>query len=819
MPGDLVSFVGQTPHTGNFSQQIAIIVDAVGTGGAITQWHFLWGGLYDASVFVSNTMVQDPIAAHNRLQGSPTPGAGAVLKPAWSGWSLLNNQTMGSGGMNYKPGDTITLSENSTLNGTMDGSLVNQKQYPTLVVETVDNSGGSGIGAVVSYDWLDYGSYSQLPTPTPLTLSSVVTSGMGKNFTISPAQWTQAPLLSTIDYVDTSGPLTSIYLTENFSAGGTPQNALPTAMPVQFLYYGDDDSGAINKALSAQNSGPTATGGGGAFFLPGACGATASINLPQNTTANFVNPSLVGGNFQSTGLYAFAAPLAARATTPVLSRLIYAGLANAAGGGFRDMFVEAMGAPEGYGYYGMTASSPTAPTGYVGPSAGPTTPFPTAGDAVEIDSGPSLRISNVHISDGGIGSGNSVLQCGLDESDPTGVIRGAAFSNIAFTDSRLDGNSLYSGATDPDTSLRLANSCRGSVFQALSVYDGTKADILAYNGNLLSQTHLNSDAANSPTSANPGITFTAANSGFAGFADYGVYAIGNTTLAQTQCDIANLACVFVLPPTPATLAAGGAGQITDTQMKCGALQSVPPSYHGVELGAGVVNTTVGGTASSGKCNVPAAQLVVLDGPINQTVSLCNNSNAAPAYCAGYQSPSGFAAMRYYTQPSLGYTTVQLSGAASGPTTLYGIPFVNPTGGTITQMGIQVTTVGSGTAPQCELGIYSSANGLPGNLLLDSGPVSVIYAQPRYNTGLNLVLSPNTLYFLAIGCNTVVSVEGTTGTNGLAGLLLGEPDLTTFGATNVTGSWSAFAAHALPATFGAAMLLSTPAAVPNVYVGP
>ncbi len=819
VPGDLVSFIGQT-HAGQFSQQIAIIVDAVGAGGAITQWHFLWGGLYDKTVNIDNTLIQDTTAGHNYLQGSPTPGAGAILKPAWSGWSILNNQNIpANDGSLYRVGDTITLSKATTGSGTIDGSTVNQGQFPQLVVESIDSH-----GAVLSFDWLDYGSYSQLPA-SPLALSSMVTSApSGAGFTINPVQWTQGPLVSTIDWVapDATSGFTDIFLSENFSSTsmpvGTFLNAFPAAMTVQYFYYGDDDGGSINAALKAQNSTATAIGDGAAFVLPGACGTTQAINLPQNTTANFVNPSLIGGNFQSTGLYAFAAPLTLRGAAPVLSRVIYGGLANAAGGGVRDMFVEAIGAPEGYGYYGM-AQSVAAPTGYVGPSASTSTPFPVAGDAIEIDSGPSMRIEDIHVSDGGMGSGNAVVQCGMDESDPTGVVRGAAFSNIVFNDSRLDGNSLYSGATNPDISLRLANSCHGSVFRALSVYDGTKADVLEYNGNLLSQTHLNSDAANSTISADPTIIFTALNSGFAGVADYGVYAIGNTSAAQTQCDIANRACIFVLPPTAASLAASGPGQISDTQMKCGSLQSVPPSYHGVELGAGVINTTVGGTASSGKCNVPSGQLLVLDGAINQTVSLCNNSNAPSAYCAGYQYQNGFAAGRYYTQPSLGYVSVALSGAASGPTTLYGIPFINPTGGTITQMGIQVTVAGTGTTPQCELGIYSSANGVPANLLLDSGLVSVGFATPRFNTGLNFVFAPNTLYFLAIGCNTAVSVEGTTGTNGLAGLLLGEPDLTTFGATNVTSTWSAFAAHGLPATFGTVITPRASTDVPNIHVGP
>jgi len=47
-PGDLLSFIGTGAVT-SLSQQMAIIVDGVDAGGAIQQWHFLWGGLYSAS--------------------------------------------------------------------------------------------------------------------------------------------------------------------------------------------------------------------------------------------------------------------------------------------------------------------------------------------------------------------------------------------------------------------------------------------------------------------------------------------------------------------------------------------------------------------------------------------------------------------------------------------------------------------------------------------------------------------------------------------------------------------------------------------------
>lgn len=64
----------------------------------------------------------------------------------------------------------------------------------------------------------------------------------------------------------------------------------------------------------------------------------------------------------------------------------------------------------------------------------------------------------------------------------------------------------------------------------------------------------------------------------------------------------------------------------------------------------------------------------------------------------------------------------------------------------------------------------------------------------------------------------MTVQGTLNTNGPLGLLLGEPDYITFGATSVTTIWPMFAANGLPTPFGPATLAAT-VNVPNVYVTP
>jgi hypothetical protein len=828
--GDLVSFVDTSGV--KFSQQIAIFVDTA-PGGVIGQWHFVWGGLYDATSVILPATPPDTVftadAGHSYCSHGCGTGSGqangATLTPIWSGWSLLNKQTIYAGGAGYHVGDTITMSESTSDGSVVNGALAGAPQYPTLVVETVDNSGGPGVGAVVSYDWLNFGSYSTLPS-TPMLLTSMVShtsSGTpGSGFKISPVLWTRGPLATTIADVQ---PDAVSGFTDIFPTDVPPAASTLSSMPIQYIYYGHDDHVAINNALNSQAQASIAGGNGAAFSVPAACGTTVPIVLPTDTTPNFVNPSLIGGSFQSTGLYAFAAPLAGRAIVggvPVLPQLIYGGAPDFFGGGFRDMLVEAMGIPEGYGYYKMAQSGapPGVPMAYTGPtSPSKQFPFPTSGDAVELVSGKYLRIRNVLVRDGGIGSGNAVYQCGIDESDPQTLLGGNGAGNIVMSDSRFEANPLFSGATNSDITLRLGNSCHDSVYTSVTANDGVKADVLEYNGNLFSQLHLGAGAFGSTTLAASSLVFltsgAAANSGFAGVADYGFYALGNTSLDQTVCEIANHACVLLAVDAASGLS--NPAQITDTQMQCGSLQSVPPNYQGVELGDGLVNTTVSGTVAPARCHIPATQVIVADGAINPTTSLCNNPGSPVVYCGG--GGSGFSSGRYYTQPSLAYSSAVVNGTSTS-TPLYAMPFINPGGGRISQIGIQVAA--TGPAATCELGIYSSVAGAPKTLLLDAGPVSVSGTStgPLTIPSLNFFVQPATVYFLAVGCNAMVTVEGTANTNGLIGLLMGEANFTNFGATSVSGTWSTFSANQLPATFPmvnyATAMQSTP--WPNVYLG-
>ena len=80
----------------------------------------------------------------------------------------------------------------------------------------------------------------------------------------------------------------------------------------------------------------------------------------------------------------------------------------------------------------------------------------------------------------------------------------------------------------------------------------------------------------------------------------------------------------------------------------------------------------------------------------------------------------------------------------------------------------------------------------------SGPLKI--------NGLNFKVLPNTLYFLALGCNGAVTVTGTADTSGPIGLIIGEPDFTSFGGvatgngTNLSTTCSTFSVHGLPTPF-------------------
>jgi hypothetical protein len=209
--------------------------------------------------------------------------------------------------------------------------------------------------------------------------------------------------------------------------------------------------------------------------------------------------------------------------------------------------------------------------------------------------------------------------------------------------------------------------------------------------------------------------------------------------------------------------------------------------------------------------VQPAQLVTFDlgGPVDPTTSLCNNSNAPVAGCVGYQGR--FAAAQFYTQPAVAYGTVAVSGNI-----LYAVPFFSPAnGGTITQLGLDVIAPGTvSPASLCTVGVYNASNQAPTSRIANGGTLSVGSAGTPTNTGLVIPLAPSTLYFLAVGCNGSVSLEGVVAGGGLSTPLVGAPDFVTT-STVLSASWT-FSAT-LPTTFGTVTRVA--GSVPNVFAGP
>ncbi len=415
-----------------------------------------------------------------------------------------------------------------------------------------------------------------------------------------------------------------------------------------------------------------------------------------------------------------------------------------------------------------------------------------------------------------MGSGNSLFHCSFDEANPNGSKitnnTNGDVANIVFSNARLDLN--FAGANNPSFSMKIENDCHDSVYRGVSAYDGARADLFTYNGNIWSQLHVNSDASNSGPPLSSSITWTTAgtypNWPLAGVADYGVYIIDNSSLAQTQCDIASNACVKIGLQS----GTGNPGQISDTQMKCGALMSVPTSYYGVEIASSATQETIQGTASSGRCGIPPAQLIHVDKSLDPTVSICNNSNGFSSICAGGQA--GFAAGEYYTQiPGAPTGGQSLTGAL-----IYAMPFIGPVTGSATQLSFYVTTPPAANTT-CSLGIYNSVGGAPGTLYVDSGTfaVSKTFTGVKTVSGLNFYIKAGTPYFLVVGCLGTLSAGGMTITPATTNLinLIGGTNSPTAGPTSTayyTGSYTS----PLPANFGT-VSPQTGGFIPSVWISP
>ncbi len=120
---------------------------------------------------------------------------------------------------------------------------------------------------------------------------------------------------------------------------------------------------------------------------------------------------------------------------------------------------------------------------------------------------------------------------------------------------------------------------------------------------------------------------------------------------------------------------------------------------------------------------------------------------------------------------------------------------------------------------CDVGVYGAVNGQPNTLIADGGTLSGTGTLVTAGTLSEAVqLAPQTLYFLAVGCNSSASLIGAINNTGaLSGPLTGGPDFTDT-TTQMTAPWT-FVANALPTLFGNGTITSAAGSIPNVYAEP
>lgn len=153
-----------------------------------------------------------------------------------------------------------------------------------------------------------------------------------------------------------------------------------------------------------------------------------------------------------------------------------------------------------------------------------------------------------------------------------------------------------------------------------------------------------------------------------------------------------------------------------------------------------------------------------------------------------------------------------SGAISSLTTssnnLYAVPIFIHTAQTFSAIGVYVTTA---VASKIRMGIYTNISGLPGNLVLDAGEVTVTLAlAQQYDLSISQTLNSG-WYWLALvanGINVITALSA----NNLVGSMLGYPDANTE-APRISKS---FTYGALPASFGAVTYTSAQS-LPNIML--
>jgi hypothetical protein len=790
--GDLVAFQSYgTPDPSVLSQQVSIVVDQLGVGaanpslrsGPIYKWHFVTGGQYTALPSLNPMDGSMKIDLTHSCLGPIMLGAcatggdmSASFIPAWSGWSVMDaGTTLRTAGFS----GSVSLGQVITLDlPAGSGAIVNQSHYPKIVVTSV--VGGGSSGALASWQWLDYGSYSMIP-PTPADL--VQTAACSTSCVHLIPEWTRGTLATTIAEVDQHGhggsacPPSSPIPTFCIKPKDTPIG-IQNGQPIEAFYYGHDDGQFINAALASSTNGQT-------IHVTGHCGTTQPIILPNNPgTVTPANTTLAGSSYKTAGIFAFAWDINDRGamvgglTLPTLMNHVVYGPAGklAFGGGIRDLEIEGMGVPQGFGFYYNTTpgSVVTTPTGYNGPMVTSSSTWcittkatlitpsryvctPSSGSVVEVDDAKEAFFTDLAVYDA-YGEGNAEFQAGENDADPTTTL-GSDFGSVFLNSDRFALNSNQQGALDPEFAIDF-QSVHDSQYSNLVAFDATEAHIFEGKGNIYTGVHVASAAVSAQhgTGAPQPIAWTPPGMPvppLAGAALYGLESPKNVTLSNMQCDVVWSACVFIGSsfPTPSD----APSVITNIAQKCSGLGNVWPTYYGVELATAINGAAVSNVDASPACGVANTQLVYFDNPADG--AQMTSQNLAAQYC---MPARGFQPGRYYTTPFTSAASAPLS-----PNTLYAIPVLIACQVDVTELSTSVVT---GAGASCEYGIYGdNGAGQPGTLILDAGSVSLPASGPSHSLALSQRLSPG-LVFLVVDCNGTPTLRGGSVTGNLMGAL-------------------------------------------------
>lgn len=504
-----------------------------------------------------------------QASGGGTSGMNASLNASWSGWSVVEHGTKV---------DSTAMGSNYASGDLLQVAAVGSGQPIQIIVDDV----GTG-GTISSFHFANYGSYFAPPGQNLVAVTSLTGIGSGAKFDF---QWSWGTFASTVASVEP----TKIHMTDSPTLPSTYTN-----QNVLLWYFGHDDGAAINNEIA---NAP----GVSQITIPAACGTTKQIEMPHNTGAGNANAIVAGLSQAASGLYALGINQAGSANfIQPMSHVIHKSVDDTQGGGIRDLTVEGIGLPQGQGQY--LASTPTSSS---------------TGSVVEVDAGDEMQIANVWIKDA-LGSGNAELACGIGSSDPNQTIT-SDVGDLWAINSRFETlDAAFSGAQNPDYNLEADQGCHDSYFTNMVAVSAGFANIRNVVGNHWISPHI----------------FNALYPSAPGAANYGLLVSDHTRITDMQCDDANNACILL---GYAKKVSGQRTTIYGLSMDCGdgnqhAGWSAPANYYGIEIANEQSQTNISGAILNSVCNIPSSQLIHLDGIIDPSVQIFGNAAATIAQFA------------------------------------------------------------------------------------------------------------------------------------------------------------------------------------------